>query len=124
MPPASLPYPLPCLLAHDLSVADGSSLLAAIALTYGRGMAVLSLSTRYVAIAMLALLCFAPGNHCRIAVLPQSILVRTFSLERLGVVRGDRYLHTRHGATSVQVRTGTHSSQPIAYIAHSVWFHE
>ena len=42
-----------------------------------------------------------------------AILVAAFSRDRLGAVRGDRYLHTRHGATSVQVRTGTHSSQPI-----------
>ena len=42
-----------------------------------------------------------------------AILVAALSRDRLGAVRGDRYLHTRHGATSVQVRTGTHSSQPI-----------
>ena len=35
-------------------------------------------------------------------------------LERLGAVRSDRYLHTRDGARSVQVRTGTRCSQPIA----------
>ena len=43
-----------------------------------------------------------------------AILVRTFSLDRLGAVRSDRYLCTRHGARSAPVRAGTHSSQPIA----------
>ena len=43
-----------------------------------------------------------------------AILASTFSLERLGAVRSDRYLHTRDGARSVQVRTGTRCSQPIA----------
>ena len=62
MPPASLPHPLPCLLAHDLSVAWQ---LAAIAHRYGReaaacGVACFSLITRYVALpCLLALLCFA-----------------------------------------------------------------
>ena len=32
-----------------------------------------------------------------------AILVGTFSRDRLGAVRGDRYLCTRHGATSAQV---------------------